>query len=121
MGMYIAYRWLKVIGALAVVFATLAFLENESANAQKQGGPIFITLNPATANRPFMPFAPGISALQTNGQQFGFNGITGSTNVGTGFAGGAAGLGGGGVAGLGGGPFGIRGVRGGVGGRLARR
>src|SRR6266404_8858067 len=98
MGMYIAYRWLKVIGALAVVFATLAFLEKESGKAQGQG-PTFITLSPrAGANRPFMPFAPGISALQTNGQQFGFNGITGSTNVGTGFAGGVAGVGGGGVA-----------------------
>ncbi|MFL5245783.1 MAG: hypothetical protein ACJ8FY_27230 [Gemmataceae bacterium] len=133
--MLIALRWLKVLGALALVFGILAFLESSPASAQRS--PTVLLLRPVPVDkvvtnvplpldplsgalRPYMPPRPIISNLQNNGQQFGFNGITGSTNTGTGFAGGVAGLGGGGAAGLAGGQFGIGGsLGGGLGGGLA--
>ena len=92
--MLVLTRWLKVCGVFGLIIGCLAFFEVQSANGQKGKGPIFIPLDPATSTRPFMPFAPQISPLQNGGAQFGFNGITGTTNSGNNFVGNATGIGG---------------------------
>jgi hypothetical protein len=126
--MILVNRWLKVIGVFGLLIATLTFLEVQSVDGQtgrvlqlpvKPGmHNIQLPLDPLSgATRPYMPAPAQIQSLQNGGSQFGFNGITGTTNSGNNFVGNALGVGGnigglGGIGGIGGSQSGISGISG---------
>src|SRR5258708_38856402 len=83
--MVIVSRWLKVLVTFMVLIGALVYWETSPVLGQRPMDPP--SNGRCGAFRHFLPPRPNIQALQNNGKQFGFNGITGSTNIGNAFAG----------------------------------